>query len=103
MGHQFRIWAATSPRNVSQRIASTPPDFIIVEVPSPTSWQFDFIAGLLIKATEAAGNKKTPRVQASVGEVISWRNIVWAITEGRRMAAGINQYLQAGKSAKAGR
>lgn len=46
VGHQFRIWAATSPRNVSQRIASTPPDFIIVEVPSPTSWQFDFIAGL---------------------------------------------------------
>ena len=26
--------------------------------------------------------------------------IVWAITEGRRMAAGINQYLNAGKSAK---
>jgi glutamate synthase (NADPH/NADH) small chain len=29
--------------------------------------------------------------------------IVWAIAEGRKMAAGINQYLQAGKSAKAGR
>ena len=26
--------------------------------------------------------------------------IVWAISEGRKMAAGINQYLQAGKSAK---
>ena len=26
--------------------------------------------------------------------------IVWAIAEGRKMAAGINQYLQAGKSAK---
>jgi hypothetical protein len=24
----------------------------------------------------------------------------WAIAEGRKMAAGINQYLQAGKSAK---
>ena len=29
--------------------------------------------------------------------------IVWAIAEGRKMAAGINQYLQAGKSAKSGR
>ena len=29
--------------------------------------------------------------------------IVWAIAEGRKMAAGINQYLTAGKSAKAGR
>ena len=26
--------------------------------------------------------------------------IVWAIAEGRKMAAGINQYLQVGKSAK---
>jgi glutamate synthase (NADPH/NADH) small chain len=26
--------------------------------------------------------------------------IVWAIAEGRKMAVGINQYLQAGKSAK---
>jgi glutamate synthase (NADPH/NADH) small chain len=29
--------------------------------------------------------------------------IVWAIAEGRKMAAGIHQYLQAGKSASAGR
>ena len=29
--------------------------------------------------------------------------IVWAIAEGRKMAAGINQYLSVGKSAKAGR
>jgi len=29
--------------------------------------------------------------------------IVWAIAEGRKMAAGIDQYLQAGKSAKTGR
>lgn len=46
IGHQFRIWTATSARSVSQRITSTPPDFMIIEVPSPTSWQFDFIAGL---------------------------------------------------------
>jgi len=46
IGHQFRIWVATSARSVSQRITSTPPDFVVIEVPSPTSWQFDFIAGL---------------------------------------------------------
>ena len=44
--------------------------------------KLDFIAGLLLKATEAAGNKKTPRVQANVGEVIAWRNVVWALTDG---------------------
>lgn len=44
--------------------------------------KLDFIAGLLIKATEAAGSKKTPRVQANVGEVIAWRNVVWALTDG---------------------
>jgi len=44
--------------------------------------KLDFIAGLLIKATEAAGNKKTPRVQANVGEVITWRNVVWGLTDG---------------------
>jgi 4-hydroxyphenylacetate 3-monooxygenase len=38
--------------------------------------RLDFIAGLLIKATEAAGNKKAPRVQAGVGEVIARRNVV---------------------------
>src|SRR5580698_4177520 len=44
--------------------------------------KLDFIAGLLIKATEAAGNKKTPRVQANVGEVIAWRNVIWGLTDG---------------------
>ena len=29
--------------------------------------------------------------------------IVWAIAEGRKMAAGVDKYLQAGKSAKTGR
>jgi glutamate synthase (NADPH) small chain len=28
--------------------------------------------------------------------------IVWAIAEGRKMAAGIDKYLQAGKTAKSG-
>ncbi len=29
--------------------------------------------------------------------------IVWAIAEGRKMAAGVDKYLQANKSAKTGR
>jgi 4-hydroxyphenylacetate 3-monooxygenase len=44
--------------------------------------KLDFISGLLLKATEAAGNKKTPRVQANIGEVIAWRNVVWGLTDG---------------------
>ena len=44
--------------------------------------KLDFISGLLMKATEAAGNKKTPRVQASVGEVIAWRSIIWSLADG---------------------
>lgn len=44
--------------------------------------KLDFIAGLLLKATEAAGNKKTPRVQANVGEIIAWRNVIWGLTDG---------------------
>jgi glutamate synthase (NADPH/NADH) small chain len=28
---------------------------------------------------------------------------VWVIAEGRKMAAGVDKYLQAGKSAKSGR
>ena len=35
----------------------------------------DFIAGLLLKATEAAGTKDYRGVQANVGEVIPWRNL----------------------------
>jgi 4-hydroxyphenylacetate 3-monooxygenase len=44
--------------------------------------KLDFIAGLLMKATEAAGNKKTPRVQANIGEIIAWRGIIWSLTDG---------------------
>jgi aromatic ring hydroxylase len=36
--------------------------------------KLDFISGLLLKATEAAGTKDYRGVQANVGEVIAWRN-----------------------------
>jgi len=42
--------------------------------------KLDFIAGLLLKATEAAGTKDYRGVQANVGEVIAWRNLFWALS-----------------------
>src|ERR1700756_4310326 len=43
--------------------------------------KLDFIAGLLLKATEAAGTKDYRGVQASVGEVIAWRNLFWSLSD----------------------
>ncbi|MDW8059767.1 MAG: 4-hydroxyphenylacetate 3-hydroxylase N-terminal domain-containing protein, partial [Thermomicrobium sp.] len=43
--------------------------------------KLDFIAGVLLKAVEAAGTKDFRGVQARVGEVIAWRNLFWALTE----------------------
>ena len=43
--------------------------------------KLDFIAGLLLKAVEASGTKDYRGVQASVGEVIVWRNVFWGLTE----------------------
>jgi 4-hydroxyphenylacetate 3-monooxygenase len=43
--------------------------------------KLDFIAGLLLKAVEAAGTKDYRGVQANVGEVLVWRNMFWGLTE----------------------
>lgn len=43
--------------------------------------KLDFIAGLLLKATEAGGTKDFRGVQANVGEVIAWRNLFWALSD----------------------
>ena len=43
--------------------------------------KFDFIAGLLLKAVEAAGTKDYRGVQANVGEVIAWRNLFWSLSD----------------------
>jgi 4-hydroxyphenylacetate 3-monooxygenase len=43
--------------------------------------KLDFISGLLLKATEAAGTKNYRGVQANVGEVIAWRNLFWALSD----------------------
>jgi 4-hydroxyphenylacetate 3-monooxygenase len=43
--------------------------------------KLDFIAGLLLKAVEAAGTKDYRGVQANVGEMLVWRNMFWGLTE----------------------
>jgi aromatic ring hydroxylase len=43
--------------------------------------KLDFISGLLLKATEAAGTKDYRGVQANIGEVIAWRNLFWSLSD----------------------
>ena len=43
--------------------------------------KLDFIAGLLIKATETAGTIGFRGVEANIGEVITWRHCMWSLTE----------------------
>lgn len=43
--------------------------------------KLDFIAGLMIKATEIAGTIGFRGVEANVGEVITWRNAMWALSD----------------------
>lgn len=42
--------------------------------------KLDFMAGLLIKATETSGTNEFRSVKANVGEVIAMRNIMWALS-----------------------
>ncbi|MDQ0163062.1 4-hydroxyphenylacetate 3-hydroxylase family protein [Bacillus alveayuensis] len=42
--------------------------------------KLDFMAGLLLKATEQAGTNKFRGVQVNIGEVLAWRNTFWALS-----------------------
>jgi 4-hydroxyphenylacetate 3-monooxygenase len=44
--------------------------------------KFDFIAGLLLKGVELAGTNDFRGVQANVGEVLAWRNMLWGMSDG---------------------
>ena len=44
--------------------------------------KLDFIAGLLWKALRATGTDSFRGVQVQIGEVIAWRNLFWAISDG---------------------
>lgn len=43
--------------------------------------KLDFVAGLFLKAVEAAGTKEFRGIQVRVGEVLAWRNLFWGLTE----------------------
>ena len=43
--------------------------------------KLDFICGLLVKATEMAGTREFRGVEANIGEVITWRNAMWALSD----------------------
>jgi 4-hydroxyphenylacetate 3-monooxygenase len=43
--------------------------------------KLDFIVGLLLKAADAVGSADSRNVQASIGEVISWRHLFWGLSE----------------------
>ena len=43
--------------------------------------KLDFIAGLMLKAVDAVGSGGNRNGQASVGEVIAWRNLFWGLTD----------------------
>src|SRR5215467_9968578 len=43
--------------------------------------KLDFICGLLAKATETAGTRGFRGVEANIGEVITWRNTMWALSD----------------------
>lgn len=43
--------------------------------------KLDFISGLLLKALQCTGTADFRGVQASVGEVIAWRNLFWSLTD----------------------
>lgn len=43
--------------------------------------KLDFITGLLLKATEMAGTRGFRGVEANLGEVVTWRNTMWALSD----------------------
>lgn len=45
------------------------------------SVKLDFLAGLFIKMVEATGTIEFRGIQASIGEILAWRNTFWALTD----------------------
>ncbi len=43
--------------------------------------KLDFITGLMIKATEITGSRGFRGVEANIGEVIAWRNMIWGLSD----------------------
>jgi 4-hydroxyphenylacetate 3-monooxygenase len=49
--------------------------------------KLDFVSGLMLKAAEAVGSADKRDVQASIGEVISWRHLFWGLSDAMARAA----------------
>jgi len=43
--------------------------------------KLDFLAGLFVKAVEAIGTVEFRGIQASIGEILAWRNLFWSLTD----------------------
>ena len=43
--------------------------------------KLDFLAGLFIKTVEATGTIEFRGIQASIGEILAWRNMFWSLTD----------------------
>ena len=43
--------------------------------------KLDFLSGLLLKALSITGTRDFRGVQARIGEVLAWRNLMWALTD----------------------
>lgn len=43
--------------------------------------KLDFLAGLLLKATEALGSQDQRSAQVQIGEVLAWRHLFWGLTD----------------------
>jgi 4-hydroxyphenylacetate 3-monooxygenase len=43
--------------------------------------KLDFLSGLLLKALDITGSRDFRGVQARLGEVLAWRNMMWALTD----------------------
>ena len=43
--------------------------------------KLDFLTGLLLKAADATGAKDLRSAQVQIGEVITWRNLFWGLTD----------------------
>ena len=43
--------------------------------------KLDFLAGLFIKMVEATGTIEFRGIQASIGEILAWRNMFWSLTD----------------------
>ncbi|MEM7541885.1 MAG: 4-hydroxyphenylacetate 3-hydroxylase N-terminal domain-containing protein [Pseudomonadota bacterium] len=43
--------------------------------------KLDFLAGLMLKSSEAVGNRETRTMQVHIGEILAYRNMFWSLTE----------------------